>query len=552
MASRLRAELECSICLNIYSHPVMLKCGHNFCRVCVELLLDTQEKSGVFSCPECREEFSKRPVPERNRKLCNIVENFQSSQPGLQGNGISCTFCIDIPLLAVKSCLHCEASLCDNHLQIHSKSPEHVLCDPITSLESRKCSVHKKILEYYCPEDSKCICVSCRLDGEHRGHQVETIDEASEKKKEKLRHVLKELLAKTEEMEKRDQSLQEHKSKVEEKAVNETERVVALFKDLRRRLEDLEKKVLKEISGQTDGISLLIQQLEIKKEEMSRKMRHIEELCNMTDPLTVLQDTDGFCDTEDKDDKDGRRYFELPNDGGDLDVAGISHTLHTGLSNIITGINGAIYIAEPVDILLMASPALDLNTAHNNLLVSDGKKTTSLTCVDQNRPLTPKRFQGYPQVLSCQSFSSGRHYWEVDIRGSPYWRVGMCYPSINRKGERSQIGFNAKSWCLCDSGLVIHDSKSIQVSHDDCGKRFRIYLDYEAGKISFYEMSVPIQHLHTFTTTFTEPLHAVIGVGSGCIKIRGGRERSDKFSCRLLTSMGYGRFPPFPNQCNLQ
>ncbi|XP_073468705.1 E3 ubiquitin-protein ligase TRIM11-like [Aquarana catesbeiana] len=547
MASSLGAELICSICLDIYSDPLMLKCGHNFCRGCLELLLDTQEKSGVFSCPDCRGEFSQRPVPEKNRKLCNIVKTFTSSQQGLQGNGIACTFCIHIPLPAVRFCLHCEAFLCDNHLEAHSKSPEHVLCDPTTSPESRKCPIHKKILEYYCTKDFALICLACRVDGEHREHRVETIDEASEKKKEKLKHVLKELLAKTEEMEKRDQSLQERKRKVEEKAANEMERVTALFKDLRRRLEDLEKKALKEISGQTEGISFLIQQLEIKKEELSQKIRHIEELCKMTDPLTVLQDADGFCDTEDTRNGNNRRtYFDLPNDGGDLDVAGISHTLHTGLYNIITGINGGIYIAEPVDILL------DLNTAHNNLLVSDGRKTTSLTPVDQNRPLTPKRFQGYPQVLSCQRFSSGRHYWDVDIRGSPYWRVGMCYPSITRKGEWSQIGFNDRSWCLCDSGLVIHDSKSIQVSHNDCGKRVRIYLDYEAGKISFYELSVPIQHLHTFTTTFTEPLHAVIGVGSGCVKIRGGRERSDKFPRRLLTSMGYRRFLPFPNQCNVQ
>ncbi|CAI9533027.1 unnamed protein product [Staurois parvus] len=231
----------------------------------------------------------------RNITLRNIVENFQSTHPEQEESGVFCTHCIHTPVPAVKSCLLCEASLCDNHLRVHSKSPEHVLCDPTTSLKDRKCSIHKKILEYYCIEDSTCICVSCRLDGEHRGHQVETLEEASEMKKKKLRNVLQKLMTEREKMEKRVQSLQECRRKVQGKADDETKRVTALFRDLRRRLEDLEKRVLRDISGWAERVSCpmldYIRDLEIKKEELSRKMRDIEELCNMTDPLTVLQES---------------------------------------------------------------------------------------------------------------------------------------------------------------------------------------------------------------------------------------------------------------------
>ncbi|CAI9540288.1 unnamed protein product, partial [Staurois parvus] len=204
-------------------------------------------------------------------------------------------------------------------------------------MESRKCSVHKKILEYYCTEDDTCICVSCCMIGGHKGHEMESLDEASEKKKETLRNFLQKLLTKREEMEERVQSLQEHRRKVEEEAAGDTERFTALFIDLRRRLEDLEKRVLREISGRAERVSIFIRDLEIKKEELSRKMRDIEELCNMTDPLTVLQesDTGDLCDTEDGDNEDRERHEELLHDGGGLDVAGISHTLHT-LSDIIT------------------------------------------------------------------------------------------------------------------------------------------------------------------------------------------------------------------------
>ncbi|XP_073468129.1 E3 ubiquitin/ISG15 ligase TRIM25-like [Aquarana catesbeiana] len=517
----LRKELECSVCLNSYTDPVMLKCGHNFCRDCIGRVLDTQERSGGYSCPECREQFQDRPALHRNITLRTIVENFLSTHPDQEESGVFCTYCIHTPVPAVKSCLHCEASLCDDHLRVHNKSPEHVLCDPTTSLENRKCSVHKELLKYYCTEDSTCICVSCSLAGEHRGHQVETLDEASEMKKKKLRKVLQKLMTEREETEKRVQSLQEHSRKVQGKADDETERVTALFMDLRRRLEDLEKRVLSELSRQAELVSIsvndMIQQLEIKKDELSRKLGDIEELCNMTDPLTVLQesDTGDLCDTEDGDDEDRERHDKLLHDGGDLDVVEISHTLHTGLSDIIQLTSGVLGIT---DILL------DVSTASNDLRISDDRKTVSWL-LHQNRLKTPERFQ-CSQVMSSQSFSSGRHYWEVDIEGSGYCKVGMCYPSIDRRQGESGIGNNKKSWGLRRWGfnyyLAIHDSKEIQLPGGVSSNRVRIDLDYEAGRISFYDLCDPIRHFHTFTTTFTEPLHAVLGVWEGCIKISGG------------------------------
>ncbi|KAM5172084.1 LOW QUALITY PROTEIN: uncharacterized protein ACMZJ9_004939 [Mantella aurantiaca] len=536
----LRAELECSVCLNIYTDPVTLKCGHNFCRVCIDRVLDTQGGSGGYSCPECREKFQDRSALQNNRKLRNIAENFLSAQTSQDQSGVFCTHCVDFPVPAVRSCLLCEVSLCDKHLRVHKKSPEHILTDPTSSLESRKCSVHKKILEYYCTKDHTCVCVSCFVIGGHKGHEMESLDEASGKKKETLRNVLQNLVTTREKTEERVRSLQEHRRKVEEEAAGDTERVTALFIDLRRRLEVLEKRVLREISGRAERDSMsieeMIRDLEIKKDELSRKMRHIEELCNMMDPLTVLQESDtgdlcdtedgddeesdtrDLCDTEDGDDEDRERHDKLLHDGGGLDVAGI---LHTGLSDIITEVNVYFYIQEAADILL------DVNTAHNDLYISDDRKTVSWSDIKQNRPETPERFQDYyPQVLSSQSFSSGRHYWEVDVGGSGSWRVGMCYPSIDRTGDESLIGDNKKSWGLDrtdDEYYVIHDSNEIPLSANISSNRVRIYLDYDAGRISFYDLCDPIRHLHTFTTTFTEPLHAGICVEGGCIKIWGGK-----------------------------
>ncbi|KAG8550546.1 hypothetical protein GDO81_023947, partial [Engystomops pustulosus] len=511
----LREELLCSVCLCVFKDPVMLRCGHNFCRVCIDQHLNTLDRSGGYSCPDCREEFQERPALMRNINLHNVAERFLVTKPNHEEiTGIFCSYCVDSPVPAVKSCLMCEASLCDKHLKVHSKSPEHVLSDPSTSLENRKCSVHKELLKYYCTKDAVCICVSCGIIGEHRGHQVEMLDEASEKKKKKLRNVLQKLITKREETEERVQSLEESWRKAQEKASGEAERVTALFIDIRRRLDDLEKRVLSDISRQEKekslSLSALIQKLEIQKDELSRKMRHIEELCNMTDPLTVLQEPDTGV-MEGGGDEDTGGHDNQRHDVDDLDVTVISDTLRT-LCDIISDqvIRSGIYVMVPGDILL------DVNTAHNNLHISDDLKTATWTQEKQNRPETAERFQDSSQVMSSRRFTSGRHYWDVEISRSGRWMVGMCYPSIDRRGRQSYIGHNNKSWGLRrynnNKYYVRHDSNEIQLPDNISSNRVRICLDYEAGELSFYELCDPIRHLHTFTTTFTEPLHAVLCV----------------------------------------
>ncbi|XP_066445501.1 E3 ubiquitin/ISG15 ligase TRIM25-like [Eleutherodactylus coqui] len=506
-SAAVRDELLCSICLSLYTDPVTLRCGHNFCRGCIDQVLNIQDGSGVFSCPECRAEFRKRPALRRNVTLHNVAERVLSTQPHQEEiTGIRCTYCIHSCIPAVKSCLMCEASLCANHLRVHSKSAEHVLTEPSTNLESRKCSVHKEVLKYYCTKDAICICVSCSLAGEHRGHQVEMLDEASEKKKSKLRNVLQKLFTKREKTKERVRSLEERRRNAEEKAHGGVERVTALFRDIRRQLDDLEKRVLSEIFRREMGetLSALIK-MQIKKEMMSRKMRHIEELSNMTDPLTVLQEPDTG-DLYDSEEEGGDEDTGGP-DGGDED---------TGKAD-----GGVVfYVQGPADILL------DINTAGNYLLISDDLKTASWTEISQNRPETAERFQYY-QVMSRRRFSSGRHYWDVEIGRSEEWGMGICYPTIDRREHQSYLGYNNKSWCLYGGRVynkqyaVGHDSKVIQFPHQISSNRFRICLDYEAGQLSFYELCDPIRHLHTFLASFTEPLHPVLCVWRGYIKILG-------------------------------
>ncbi|XP_012808159.2 E3 ubiquitin-protein ligase TRIM7 [Xenopus tropicalis] len=458
-SAELRDELTCSICQDIYADPVTLPCGHNFCRGCIRRHWDWQKSIEEDpSCPECRQRYRIEPELITNEELDNIAKKFLSIPPKHDGPDMSWN-----------------------------------------------CPVHNEPLKYHCCEDEACVCASCCLFGDHKGHRVELLSEASEKKKEKLRKVLEKLSPEREETERGAQRLQERRRKLEEKSAIETERVTALFRGIREELEALEKRLLSDISRQKEELTLtlteLIQQLEIKKDELSRKIRHIEELCNMADPLTVLQEQweshgADFCGAEEADNVD------------DLDVGRISETLLTGLAGIVTGLKGRIYGQEATELVL------DTNTAGSHVSVSGDGKSASCSHTDQCYPQTPMRFQ-VPQVLSTRSFPSGRHYWEVEGSESGSWKVGAAYPSIERGGIESWIGENNKSWCLYrqrNNYSARHYSKVTNLPHVPSCSKIRISLDYEAGHLSFYELSEPIRHLHTFTASFTEPLHAAFWV----------------------------------------
>lgn len=472
----------------------------------------------MYNCPDCRTRFSERPALHKTIALRNIAQSFQSQQEEEETGGIFCTYC-DSSVPAVKTCLQCEASLCDKHLKKHSKSDDHILMEPTTSLENRKCSTHKKMLEYYCTEDATCICVTCCLAGKHKGHQVEPIYEVSEKKRMKLRSVLEKLTLEQEGTEKRVQSLEGQKQKVQKKASGESERVATLFRDIRRLLVDLEKKVLDEISRQRDqvlvSVSDLIQQLELQKDKLSRKISHIEELHLLTDPLTLLQEHES-----EKPSFYGENEYQkiVVECVGDLDKNITSMTLHMGLTDIVAKFKNGLYITEVSDLLL------DNDTVANYVHLSSDLKTASYSS-NQKHPESPERFEDC-QVLSTRTFSSGRYFWEVEVSKLGHWMIGVCYPTMGRTGDHSYIGNNEKSWCLSRSKskkhhyTVMHQGKVIHLPGKSSGQRLVVYLDYEAGQLSFFELSEPVRHLHTFNAAFTEPLHAAFYIWDEWVTIR--------------------------------
>uniref|UniRef100_A0A3Q1J849 Uncharacterized protein n=2 Tax=Anabas testudineus TaxID=64144 RepID=A0A3Q1J849_ANATE len=160
---------------------------------------------------------------------------------------------------------------------------------------------------------------------------------------------------------------------------------------------------------------------------------------------------------------------------------------------------------------------IDPNTIFRNLKLSDNNRKVARVEEDQSYPDHPDRFDPCPQLL-CSNGLTGRCYWEVEWKGGVF--VSVSYRGIRRKGDSDDciLGWNDQSWRLsCSDGgySVWHNMKGTPIS-SSVSSRAAVYLDCPAGTLSFYRVSSDkLIHLHTFNTTFTEPLYAGFRVWFG-------------------------------------
>ncbi|XP_067471877.1 NLR family CARD domain-containing protein 3-like isoform X3 [Thunnus thynnus] len=164
---------------------------------------------------------------------------------------------------------------------------------------------------------------------------------------------------------------------------------------------------------------------------------------------------------------------------------------------------------------------LDPNTVNRFLKLSDNNRKVTCVMEDQSYRDHPDRFDYWEQLL-CRNDLTGRCYWEVEWRGNV--EISVSYRGINRKGNSVDclFGRNDQSWSLFCSDYgrysVCHNNRETSISSSSSSSssvsnRVAVYVDCPAGTLSFYRVSSDtLIHLHTFNTTFTQPLCAGFGV----------------------------------------
>ncbi|KAM5216094.1 E3 ubiquitin/ISG15 ligase TRIM25 [Hipposideros larvatus] len=195
-------ELTCSICLEHFKMPVTTPCGHNFCGSCLK---ETWAVPGAqYLCPQCRTAYQERPQLRKNTVLCAVVDQFLQAELAREAvadgwtpptraaapspaDQVACDHCLKAA--AVKTCLVCMASFCQEHLQPHLDSPafrDHPLQPPVHDLLRRKCPQHNRLREFFCPEHSECICHICLV--EHKTCSPVSLSQAGADLEAELKH----------------------------------------------------------------------------------------------------------------------------------------------------------------------------------------------------------------------------------------------------------------------------------------------------------------------------------------------------------------------------
>ncbi len=160
-----------------------------------------------------------------------------------------------------------------------------------------------------------------------------------------------------------------------------------------------------------------------------------------------------------------------------------------------------LYVPYEVDI------TLDPDTANPWLQLSeDGRQMRHLGAW-QDLANTPERFDKVVIALSCEGLSSGRHYWEVQVGEKDDWYLGVARASVNRKGQIS-VSTAHGYWALAmkkGQEYRVSSSPPLLLSIEPKLKRVGVYVDYEEGQVSFYDVQNK-SHIYTFMDSFKEKL----------------------------------------------
>ncbi len=152
---------------------------------------------------------------------------------------------------------------------------------------------------------------------------------------------------------------------------------------------------------------------------------------------------------------------------------------------------------------------LDPDTAHPKLILSDDGKQVRCGDIEQKLPDKPERFDPCPCVLGKEGFSSGRFYFEVQVKGKTEWDLGVVRESINRKGTITASPSNGcwSVWLRNGDEYDACDDSPVSLSLKVKPQRVGVFVDYEEGLVSFYDVESS-SHIYSFTAqSFTEKLY---------------------------------------------
>ncbi|XP_037534973.1 E3 ubiquitin-protein ligase TRIM39 [Nematolebias whitei] len=526
--SNLRSEDQflCSICLDLFTDPVSTPCGHNFCKTCINQHWDS---TSSCQCPICKKLLETRPLMEVNTFIKEMVAQFRheaqqkarssSEQQAARPGEVPCDFCSGPRLKALKSCLVCLASYCQTHLEPHltsSRLKRHQLVDPVENLEDRMCLKHDQPLQLFCQTDQTCVCSLCPVL-DHKAHEFVLLREEYEGKKAELRNTEAEVQQMIQERRLKIQDLRESVKISEDAADREKAEGLQVFSDLMDSVERNKKRFMKEIEDKQKTIKKqaegFIKHLEQEISELMKRSSEVKQLSRSEDHLHLLQSCRNL-----KAAPPTKNWTEVrvhpPSYEGTVmrAVVQLEQNLMEKMKELFELELKRVQKFE-VDL------TLDPKTANPYLILSEDGKQVHCGDVRKRLPVYQERFSYIYQerfsysvsVFGTQSFSSGRFYFEVQVKGKTHWTLGVARESINRKRSLTASPQNGFWTVRLRNGNEYKAlaGPSVHLSLQSGPEKVGVFVDYEEGLVSFYDVDAAAL-IYSFTgCCFSQQLYPI-------------------------------------------
>uniref|UniRef100_A0A3P8W1A2 E3 ubiquitin-protein ligase TRIM21-like n=1 Tax=Cynoglossus semilaevis TaxID=244447 RepID=A0A3P8W1A2_CYNSE len=469
-------QLLCSICLDLFTQPVTTPCGHNFCMSCLTSYWNSQ---AVCQCPICKETFENRPNLRVNTFISELMSQFTLLQVNSDGV-VLCDVCTDDQQKAVKSCFDCLTSYCSPHLEHHYRAAglkRHTLCDPVVNLEDRICKEHHHLLTVFCSDDRKLLCDLCVTQHapQHADHSLVPVQQAYVEMKNELMR--------------RDFDIQ--------KMIEERQQRVKAMK------ESVEQ-------SRKDSKDMIIQE----NQEQLKTILQLRELTVTQDRFTFLQKFKSSSFPVLQKNLPKTSFYQH------LEVRHMQKYLSRCMSQLQVLVNkmtseiNTFSVSDNVTLRYLqqyeVNVVLDPNTANPHLILSNDMKQVRYNVgagLWLVQDLKPNMFITHLAVLGHNGFMSRKFYFEVFVGQKTEWSLGVASGSIERRAAIPQSPDNGL-WAIwfkkdrfetfCCPGVTVHS---------DTLERVGVFVDYDEGEVSFYDVE-KAQLIFSFTEcSFFEELY---------------------------------------------
>ncbi|XP_041841616.1 E3 ubiquitin-protein ligase TRIM39-like [Melanotaenia boesemani] len=459
-------QFQCSICLNISKDPVSTPCGHNICRTCLNLHYNNSE---LYHCKVCNKRFHLRPALFKKTIISEISVQIKKTK----------------------------IEMTEAHLDPHQSIPtlvRHKLINPSENLQERVCEKHARILEFFCRHEQVCICLLC-CKTEHKDHHTVPIEEEGDQQKQTIASRQEEITRKVKERIKKIEDFADSSKKSKVKIKKEIEDSEKLFNTLIEKVIEIQEKLKssmeEKLRKSQERDQAIIQSLREEIKDLQWKHSELEQLLQNEDPLQILQTLQAL-------NQDTKDWSQIKV-SSDLCM----ESVRSSMSNVVHSFQRELKTVTKKELKIMRhykeSVTFDPSTAGPYLMVTESGTCLKHTRTPSSSALSDnsQRFKSH-MVFGKDGFISGRHYWEVRVGRRNDWDVGVAKKTVDKTEEvivKKENGFFSIGKMGFDCRVNCSPCKVLHLSSRP--RHVGVYLDYEEGRVSFYDVDEKL-HIYTF------------------------------------------------------